>query len=68
MKSNLFLLLILLLSSCRSNSIREIEFQFGEYEFEHEIDQLFTATRSGFYLKEPEFGQLIREAVQHGIH
>jgi len=47
MKSNLFLLLLLLLGSCRSKSIREIEFAFGEYEFEHEIDQLFAATKDG---------------------
>lgn len=47
MKPRLLFILFLLLGSCHSSQIREIEFDFGEYEFEYEIDQLFAATNDG---------------------
>lgn len=47
MKPTLSLILLLLLSSCHSSPVREIAFDFDEYEFEYEIDQLFAATKDG---------------------
>jgi len=37
-------------------------------QFDKEIEQRgYPTTRSGFYIKEPEFGNLIREAVKYGF-
>jgi hypothetical protein len=38
----------------------------GQYDQEIEL-RGYPTTRTGFYIKEPEFGNLIREAVNHGF-